>query len=58
MVNQKEKGNKLADLGKKITSFFKSIPQRLKDKFAGAKEILTCSAFSPLAPVKAMPGTE
>lgn len=41
MVNQKEKGNKLADLGKKITSFFKSIPQRLKDKFAGAKEILT-----------------
>lgn len=30
-----------AGLGKKVSGFFKSIPSKLKTKFAGAKEILT-----------------
>ena len=29
-----------SDKGKKIANFFKTLPQRLKTKFAGAKEIL------------------
>lgn len=29
-----------SDRGRKISEFFKSLPQRIKTKFAGAKEIL------------------
>ena len=42
MENVKRKiGGFFAGIGRSVVNFFKSIPSKLKSKFAGAKEIIT-----------------